>query len=71
MVRFYLLVKILESDMKIDDQFVEEINKSLNHNKYLSNKKLAVIDNVDKIEEEIDEENKEKDEINEDVDTMI
>ena len=57
--------------MKIDDQFVEEINSSLNHNKYLSNKKLAVIDRIDKIEEEIEEENKEKDEINEDVDNLI
>lgn len=70
MVRLYLLVKILESDMKIDDQFVEEINSSLNHNKYLSNKKLAVIDKIDKIEEEIEEENKEKDEINEEVDNL-
>lgn len=53
-----MIVKIIESDLKIDDQFVEEINSSLNHNKYLSNKNLTVIDKIDKIDEDVEEENK-------------
>lgn len=54
----FIIVKIIESDLKIDDQFVEEINCSLNHNKYLSNKNLTVIDKIDKIDEDVEEENK-------------